>query len=120
MQAQLGWKNPESNRAHLAHLLAAAESPFDLAVLPETFATGFLGDSGLDDETMDGPTVGWMLDQCRRHRCALAGSIVISEGGRSSLAMAPASPPVPSRRLSAMRAFCSAFQRRAAMPSPAR
>jgi predicted amidohydrolase len=82
VQAQLGWKDPDRNRAHLAELLAAADGPFDLAVLPETFATGFLGDSGLADESMDGPTVDWMRERCREHDCALAGSVVITEGGQ--------------------------------------
>ena len=92
VQAQLGWKDPDRNRAHLEQLLAAAEGPFDLAVLPETFATGFLGDSGLDDEPMDGPTVNWMLEQCRRHRCALAGSVVITEAGHRYNRMVLATP----------------------------
>jgi predicted amidohydrolase len=92
VQAQLGWKDPERNRGHLEDLLAAADGPFDLAVLPETFATGFLGDSGLADEAMDGPTVSWMIDQCRRHDCALAGSVVISEGGQRFNRMVLATP----------------------------
>ena len=92
VQAQLGWKDPERNRDHLEDLLAAADGPFDLAVLPETFATGFLGDSGLADEAMDGPTVSWMIDQCRRHDCALAGSVVISEGGQRFNRMVLATP----------------------------
>jgi predicted amidohydrolase len=61
-------------------------------VLPETFATGFLGDSGLADEAMDGPTVSWMIDQCRRHDCALVGSVVISEGGQRFNRMVLATP----------------------------
>ena len=82
VQATLGWKDPERNREHLEGLLAAAEGPFDLAVLPETFTTGFLGDSDLPDEGMDGATVSWMVERCREHGCALAGSAVISEGGQ--------------------------------------
>jgi predicted amidohydrolase len=81
VQARLGWSDPERNRAHLAERLAGADGPFDLAVLPETFTTGFLGDSELPDEGMDGPTVAWMVERCREHGCALAGSVVISEDG---------------------------------------
>lgn len=81
VQAQLGWQDPDRNRDHLARLLASADGGFDLAVLPETFATGFLGDDGLADETMDGPTVDWMVARCREHACALAGSAVIVENG---------------------------------------
>lgn len=82
VQATLGWKDPERNRGHLEGLLASAEGPFDLAVLPETFTTGFLGDSDLPEEGMDGPTVAWMRALAARRGCALAGSAVIVEDGR--------------------------------------
>ncbi len=81
VQAQLGWKHPEENRKHLESLIAAAAGPFDLAVLPETFTTGFLGDTDLADEGMDGATVAWMRDIASRLDCALAGSAVIVEDG---------------------------------------
>lgn len=81
VQAQLGWKEPERNRAHLESLLSSRAGDCDLAVLPETFTTGFLGDSGLSDEGMDGPTVGWMRELASRCDCAIAGSAVIVEDG---------------------------------------
>ena len=81
VQATLGWKDPQRNRSHLEELLASADGPFDLVVLPETFTTGFLGDSDLADEDMAGPTVTWMIDRCREYGCALAGSAVIVENG---------------------------------------
>lgn len=60
-------------------MLDAAEPGFDLAVLPETFTTGFLGDEGAEDEGMNGPTVAWMQAAAEKHRCALSGSVVICE-----------------------------------------
>lgn len=81
VQAQLRWKDPARNREHLAGLLAASGG-CDLAVLPETFTTGFLGDSDLPEEGMDGPTVAWMRALAARRGCALAGSAVIVEDGR--------------------------------------
>jgi len=82
VQAQLRWKDPARNREHLEQLVTSAEGGFDLAVLPETFTTGFLGDADLPEEGMDGPTVGWMRALAARHGCALAGSAVITDGGR--------------------------------------
>lgn len=82
VQAQLGWKEPAANRNHIASLLDSAPAAFDLAVLPETFTTGFLGDDDHDAEGMDGPTVTWMLEQCEKHCSALVGSVVITESGR--------------------------------------
>jgi len=82
VQAQLRWKDPARNREHLEALVSAAAQPFDLAVFPETFTTGFLGDADLPEEGMDGPTVGWMRELASRHGGAVAGSAVISEQGQ--------------------------------------
>jgi len=92
VQARLGWKNPARNREHLESLLAGAELPFDLAVLPETFTTGFLGDSDVGDEDMQGPTVRWMKSMAARHECAIAGSVVIVEDGHRYNRMIFATP----------------------------
>jgi predicted amidohydrolase len=82
VQSRLAWKDPESNRERLGRMLDEAEDAFDLAVLPETFTTGFLGDADLEGEGMDGPTVAWMRERAARHACALAGSAIITEHGK--------------------------------------
>ena len=85
VQAQLGWKDPARNREHLESLIsdaAGSGGAFDLAVLPETFTTGFLGDSELPDEGMDGPTLEWMRRVAAEQGCALTGSVVIVEDGK--------------------------------------
>lgn len=82
VQARLGWKQPEHNREHLEELLAATGERFDLAVLPETFTTGFLGDPNVASEGMDGPTVAWMRRLAADHGGALCGSAVMVENGR--------------------------------------
>lgn len=81
VQAQLLWKDPAHNREHLEQLLCSAEGDCHLAVLPETFTTGFLGDAELPEEGMDGPTVAWMKELAARRGCALAGSAVIVDQG---------------------------------------
>ena len=81
VQARLDWQDPDRNRERLGRMLESAEDAFDLAVLPETFTTGFLGDADLPGEGMDGPTVAWMREQAARHGSALAGSAVITEHG---------------------------------------
>jgi len=81
VQAQLGWKDPARNRKHLASLIDQASGEFDLVVLPETFTTGFLGDSDLPTEDMNGPTVEWMREVASAQACAVCGSAVIVEGG---------------------------------------
>jgi len=82
VQAQLRWKDPQRNREHLAQLVTAVPGALDLAVLPETFTTGFLGDADLPEEGMDGSTVNWMKALAADRGCALAGSAVIMEQGQ--------------------------------------
>jgi len=82
VQADLCWNDPPANRDRIGQIIAAHAGSFDLAVLPETFTTGFLGDEGVEDEGMDGPTVAWMRDAARAHGGLVAGSLVIAENGR--------------------------------------
>ena len=82
VQARLAWQDPQRNREHLEGMLDGVAGPFELAVLPETFTTGFLGDTDLPGEGMDGPTLEWMRTLAARHNCALAGSAVITENGK--------------------------------------
>jgi predicted amidohydrolase len=82
VQARLRWKDPAANRDHLAQLLAGAPAPFDLALFPETFTTGFLGDTDLPEEDMNGATVQWMQSMAQQHAAAMAGSVVIVEQGK--------------------------------------
>lgn len=81
VQAQLRWQDPVRNREHLEKLLCATTGECSIAVLPETFTAGFLGDTTLADEGMDGPTVAWMKELAARRGCALAGSAVIVDQG---------------------------------------
>lgn len=82
VQAQLRWKDPAANRDHLASLLQQAEGSFDLAIFPETFTTGFLGDTDLPEEDMSGATVQWMKEMSRQHQATMTGSAVIVEQGK--------------------------------------
>jgi len=81
VQAELRWRDPAANRSHLGTLLDRAEGT-DLFVLPETFATGFLGDQDRSPESMDGPTVAWMRDQASSRKAAICGSLALADQGR--------------------------------------
>lgn len=82
VQARLEWKNPAENRAQLEQQLAVSQQDFSLAIFPEAFTTGFLGDPDVPSEGMDGPTVEWMKRLAQRYNSALAGSAVIVEDGK--------------------------------------
>jgi predicted amidohydrolase len=81
VQAQIQWKDPAENRHHLQSLVERNLSDdTNLIVFPETFTTGFLGDSDLPNEDMTGPTVEWMKSLAASSDSAIAGSAVIVEG----------------------------------------
>lgn len=85
VQTQLVWREPARNHARLEPMLQACAPGADIVVLPETFTTGFLGDSAASGEGMDGPTVQWLQEMADRHRCVVAGSAVIVTGhGRAN------------------------------------
>jgi predicted amidohydrolase len=80
IQADLVWQDAAANRAKLSALMDRAPG-CDLYVLPETFSTGFLGDEGLEAETMGGPSVDWLRRQAVDRQAAVAGSLVIADDG---------------------------------------
>lgn len=82
VQARIRWKDPAENRHHLESILKSHQGdPPDLIVFPETFTTGFLGDSDLPDESMAGPTIQWMQGLANTYQSAVTGSAVIVEDG---------------------------------------
>ncbi len=79
IQAPLYWENPTENRSYFQNIiLNLAEKP-DLIVLPEMFTTGFTMQAAAVAETMDGATVLWMKTVAKSQKCALVGSLVITE-----------------------------------------
>ncbi len=78
IQAELSWREPLANREHLQELLLRAGPGLDVAILPETFTTGFLGDESTSEEGMDGPTLAWMAEMAQRLDCVVTGSAVIA------------------------------------------
>ncbi len=78
VQAELRWRDPAANREHLSGLMDQSPGA-DLYLLPETFSTGFLGDSDAEPETMKGATISWMIDQATRRRAIVAGSLALTD-----------------------------------------
>jgi predicted amidohydrolase len=82
VQTRLKWREPGPNRNHLEGLIRSAPGS-DLYVLPETFTTGFLGETTATDEDMQGETVNWMRNLAADTGAAITGSAVIrDERGR--------------------------------------
>jgi omega-amidase len=75
VQGETRWHDPAGNREYYGRLIAPLHGTTDLVVLPETFTSGFSNDAIGDAETMDGPTVAWMLEQTATLDAAVTGSV---------------------------------------------
>ncbi len=81
VQPDLIWENPAANREKLAALISSQPLETDLIILPEMFTTGFTMNAAAFAETMEGPTVAWLLEMTQLKQAALTGSLVIKENG---------------------------------------
>ncbi len=77
VQTHLHWADAEANRRHLESVVESRGSGCDLVVLPETFTSGFLGDSEGGLESMTGLTLEWMKSLARDFDGVLAGSVAV-------------------------------------------
>ena len=82
LQQPLVWHDPAANRARFEELLAPLAGRTDLAVLPETFTTGFSMEVAQIGEPAGGPTVGWLERLATQLDAAVTGSVVTLEAGR--------------------------------------
>lgn len=82
VQPDIIWLNAEKNREKINGLLKGLIVQPDLILLPEMFSTGFCTDPAPVAEPMDGPTVQWMKKTAGEMHCAIAGSLIISDGDK--------------------------------------
>lgn len=75
VQGATRWHDPAGNRDYYGDLIAPLHGITDLVLLPETFTSGFSNDAIDKAETMDGPTVEWMLAQARALDAVVTGSV---------------------------------------------
>jgi len=78
VQSQLFWADAGANRRQLETIVREQGAGCDLAVFPETFTSGFLGDAEAAPETMQGETVAWMQRLAAELGCVLCGSVAIA------------------------------------------
>ena len=77
IQTDLYWEDKFRNLEMLEKKIAAVEAATQIVVLPEMFTTGFSMQPKLFAETMEGPTIEWMIEQASLHKIILTGSIII-------------------------------------------
>lgn len=82
VQAELGWHDPERNRAYFSEAIEGIGRPTDLIVLPEMFTTGFTMEAQANAEPMDGPSMEWLATTAAKTTAAICGSLIVSEGDR--------------------------------------
>ena len=82
IQSGIVWEKPEVNLEYFDQQISKLPSTVDLVILPEMFTTGFSMNPISIAETMEGPTVKWMVTIAKINRMALVGSVVIKENAQ--------------------------------------
>ncbi len=82
IQSHIIWEDREENLCYYGELLRRVSGRTDLAVLPETFTTGFSMNVERLADTMDGPTVRALKEWASKYKMAVAGSFIATEGGK--------------------------------------
>ncbi len=82
IQSDIVWEDVDTNLDALSGMLENLGSTADLILLPELFTTGFTMRSREFAEPMEGKTMAWMAGHAGRLNCPVAGSIIVTEGGR--------------------------------------
>jgi predicted amidohydrolase len=82
VQPNIVWEDKDANMRMYEQLIAGVQEKKEVVVLPEMFSTGFSMAPERLAENMDGATLKWMKDICRKYRCILTGSVIIEEDGQ--------------------------------------
>ena len=82
IQAPLLWEDKEGNFDAFESLINGIESPCDLVLLPEVFNTGFSMNPLRLAEPPDGDTFRWMSGISSSKGVVIAGTLLVSDGGR--------------------------------------
>lgn len=81
LQRDIIWADPEANR-HRNDCLFTVGRDSDLYIFPEMFSTGFCTQPEGIAEKVPSGTLEWMRNKAVQFRCAVAGSIAVTEEGR--------------------------------------
>jgi predicted amidohydrolase len=79
IQSSLIWENPAENRSYFDKKINQISDDIDLIILPEMFTTGFTMVPKPVAETMNGITIKWLQTIASEKKCAITGSLVITE-----------------------------------------
>ncbi len=82
IQTDLVWEDSGRNLSAIEKKIDGIREETQLIILPEMFATGFSMDAAKIAQDMDGSAVSWLVDQARRKKTDIVGSLAIRENGR--------------------------------------
>ena len=82
IQSSIVWEKPAANLEYFGQQISKLPSTVDLVILPEMFTTGFSMNPISIAETMEGPSIKWMVTTAKTNRMALVGSLVIKENAQ--------------------------------------
>lgn len=80
IQSPIFWEDKAANLAHFKKKLTRLAGKSDLAILPETFSTGFSMKTAELAETMDGETISTLKEWAKKFDLAITGSFIAKEG----------------------------------------
>jgi len=81
IQSHLHWENPLANRTHFSEKIKEISEETHLIILPEMFTTGFTMNAEVLAEETEGTTLQWMQGVAKEKKCAVTGSVIITENG---------------------------------------
>lgn len=82
IQSHIIWEDRDENLGYYGELLRRVSGKTDIAVLPETFSTGFSMNVEKLADTMDGVTVPTIKGWAKKYKLAVTGSFIVKEGGK--------------------------------------
>ena len=77
IQAHMIWEDRDENLGYYGELIRRVKGKSDLAILPETFTTGFSMDVEKLADTMDGPTIPTVRSRAKKYKLAIAGCFIV-------------------------------------------
>lgn len=81
IQSHIIWEDRDENLGYYGDLLRRVSGKTDVAILPETFTTGFSMEVEKLGDTMDGFTVATIKEWAVKYNLAVAGSFIAKEEG---------------------------------------
>jgi predicted amidohydrolase len=82
IQSDTVWGAIEKNLQNIASKIEAITEKTDLIILPEMFSTGFMMNPEKVAEPMDGSAIKWMQKIASEKKCAISGSLIITENNK--------------------------------------